>query len=217
MKFLGGLLDRLVLLVAVVAAGCVPSFIVQYRQRLGGRLDQVLADLAPFQAIADRNHGGSLDELIRYHLQSSDATFHQEGAALQAMVQAAARLRSMLAGARHRCAAPIGVSAAPPRHGTAARHLERLSAGIYAGPAERGICAGGRGRAVDAVSCALARRRAAGACGARSAVAPHRRAHRAARRRAAWNRGCAKMAAHGPAVARRRPAPVGVAPSLRIP
>ncbi len=97
MKFLGGLLDRIVLLVAVVAAGCVPGFIVQYRQRLGGRLDQVLADLAPFQAIADRNHGGSLDELIRYHLQSSDATFHQEGAALQAMVQAAARLRSMLA------------------------------------------------------------------------------------------------------------------------
>jgi len=96
MKFLGGILDRIVLLVAVVAAGCVPSFIAQYRQRLGGRLDQVLADLAPFQAIADRSHGGSLDELIRYHLQSGDATFHQEGAALQAMVEAAARLRSML-------------------------------------------------------------------------------------------------------------------------
>ena len=97
MKLVRELLDRIVLLVAVVAAGCIPSFIVQYRQRLGGRLDQVQADLAPFQAIADRLHGGSLAELIRYHLQSTDATFHQEGAALQSMVLAAERLRSMLA------------------------------------------------------------------------------------------------------------------------
>jgi hypothetical protein len=60
MKFVRDILDRIVLLAAVVAAGCIPSFIVQYRQRAGGRLDQVLADLAPFQEIADRNHGGSL-------------------------------------------------------------------------------------------------------------------------------------------------------------
>jgi hypothetical protein len=57
----------------------------------------VLADLSPFQEIANRYHGGSLTELIRYHLQSTDATFRQEGAALQSMVQAAERLRSMLA------------------------------------------------------------------------------------------------------------------------
>jgi hypothetical protein len=92
----------------VVAAGCIPSFIIQYRQRLGGRLDQVQADLAPFQAIADRSHGGSLAELIHYHLQSSDATFHQEGAALQSMVLAAERLRAMLAALdtdlAHQCA-----------------------------------------------------------------------------------------------------------------
>jgi hypothetical protein len=102
------LLDRIVLLAAVVAAGCVPSFIVQYRQRLGGRLDQVLADLAPFQEIANRYHGGSLSELIRYHLASTDATFHQEGTALQSMVQSAERLRAMLAGLDtdlvHQCA-----------------------------------------------------------------------------------------------------------------
>jgi ABC-type microcin C transport system permease subunit YejB len=97
MRFVRAILDRIVLLVAVVAAACIPSFIVQYRQRAGGRLDQVLADLSPFQAIADRYHGGSLAELIRYHLQSSDTTFHQEGAALQSMVQSAERLRAMLA------------------------------------------------------------------------------------------------------------------------
>jgi hypothetical protein len=97
MRTVRAILDRIVLLVAVVAAGCIPSFIVQYRQRMGGRLDQVLADLSPFQAIADRYHGGSLAELIRYHLASTDATFHQEGAALQSMVQSAEQLRAMLA------------------------------------------------------------------------------------------------------------------------
>jgi hypothetical protein len=108
MNAVRALLDRIVLLAAVVAAGCIPSFIVQYRQRLGGRLDQVLADLSPFQQIANRNHGGSLTELIRYHLASTDATFHQEGAALQSMVQSSERLRAMLAGLDtdlvHQCA-----------------------------------------------------------------------------------------------------------------
>ena len=74
MKIVRAILDRIVLLVAVVAAACIPSFIVQYRY-----------------------HCGSLAELIHYHLQSTDATFHQEGAALQSMVQAAERLRAMLA------------------------------------------------------------------------------------------------------------------------
>jgi hypothetical protein len=108
MNIVRALLDRIVLLAAVVAAGCIPSFIVQYRQRLGGRLDQVLADLSPFQEIANRYHGGSLTELIRYHLASTDATFHQEGAALQSMVESAERLRAMLAGLDtdlvHQCA-----------------------------------------------------------------------------------------------------------------
>jgi hypothetical protein len=108
MRILAGLLDRVVLLLAVLAAGCVPSFIVQYRQRAGGRLDQLLADLAPFQAIADRNHGGSLAALVRYHLQSSDPTFHQEGEALQSMLDASAHLRAILQGLDtdllHQCA-----------------------------------------------------------------------------------------------------------------
>lgn len=96
MSLMRGLLDRIILLLGVFAAACVPSFIAQYRQRAGGRLDQVLADLAPFQAIADRYHGGSLQALIRYHLASTDPTFHQEGAALQWMVDAAARLTAVV-------------------------------------------------------------------------------------------------------------------------
>lgn len=96
MQIVRGILDRLVLLAAVLMAACVPSFIAQYRQRLGGRLDQVHADLAPFQAIANHDFGGSLAKLIDYHLASQDATFHQEGVALQSMVDAAARLQGAL-------------------------------------------------------------------------------------------------------------------------
>lgn len=95
MVVLREILDRIVLLGAVLVAGCIPSFIAQYRQRVGGRLEQVLADLQPFQQIADRFHGGSLKALIDHHLRSSDATFHAEGAAIQAMVDAEVRLRAM--------------------------------------------------------------------------------------------------------------------------
>jgi hypothetical protein len=94
-SFLGGIADRIVLVCGTVAGGCVPGFLAQYRQRVGGMLDQVLADIAPFQDIANRYHGGSLDELVRYHLASSDATFHAEGAALQAMITSEATLRQM--------------------------------------------------------------------------------------------------------------------------
>jgi len=94
---LRGLLDRILLIGAIFAAACVPSFIAQYRQRLGGRLDQVLRDLAPFQEIANRNHGGDIRKLIAHHLASTDKTFHDEGGAIQAMVDTAARLKASAA------------------------------------------------------------------------------------------------------------------------
>lgn len=96
MAFIRGFFDRIVLVAGIVAAGCIPSFISQYRQRLGGRLDQVLKDIEPFQQIANLYHHGSLKELIQHHLNSSDATFHDEGAALQAMVSSAEQLRRAL-------------------------------------------------------------------------------------------------------------------------
>ena len=96
MVFIRGILDRIFLVTGVVAAGCIPSFIAQYRQRVGGRLDQVMQDIAPFQAIADQFHHGSLKELIQHHLASVDKTFHDEGAALQGMVDSAEHLRQAL-------------------------------------------------------------------------------------------------------------------------
>lgn len=95
MIFVRGLLDRLVLILAVIAGGSVPGFANQYRQQVAGRLDQVILDLAPFQQIADRYHQGDIQLLIQHHLNSSDATFYEEGRAIQSMVESAARLQEM--------------------------------------------------------------------------------------------------------------------------
>lgn len=91
-KIIGGLLDRVVLVAGVVTGGTLPSFVAQYRQRVGGALDQVLQDLAPFQEIARQQYGGNMQALIDHHLQSVDVTFHREGAAIAAMVESAQRL-----------------------------------------------------------------------------------------------------------------------------
>jgi hypothetical protein len=97
MSLLRNLFDRLLLVAAAVAGGLVPGFISQYRQRLGGRLDQARIDLAPWQAIADQGHHGDVGQLIQYHLASHDATFHAEGAALQALVDNVQRLQAAVA------------------------------------------------------------------------------------------------------------------------
>ncbi len=97
MPLLRGLLDRAVLIVGVFAGGMVPGYLAQYRQRVGGALGQALKDLAPFQDIANRFHGGSLDKLIQHHLASTDASFHAEGSAIQAIVDSVASLQTSLA------------------------------------------------------------------------------------------------------------------------
>lgn len=98
MEFIRGLLDRLLLVGGVLAGGTAPSFVAQYRQRIGGHLNQVLQDLAPFQQIANLYHGGSLDALVQHHLNSPDVTFHKEGAAIKAMMDAAQHLREIFEG-----------------------------------------------------------------------------------------------------------------------
>jgi hypothetical protein len=90
---LRGLLDRLLLIAAVVAGGLVPGFVAQYRQRLGGRLDQARLDLAPWQKLADQYHHGDLGELIRYHLSSQDPTFHAEGGLIQSLLATVQQLQ----------------------------------------------------------------------------------------------------------------------------
>ena len=93
MSFLRGLLDRLLLVGAVVAGGLVPGFIAQYRQRLGGRLDQARLDLEPWQHIADQLYQGNIEQLIQFHLHSGDPTFRSEGAVIGALVTTVRQLQ----------------------------------------------------------------------------------------------------------------------------
>ena len=93
MSYVRGLIDRLLLICAVVAGGLVPGFISQYRQRLGGRLDQARLDLAPWQKIADQYFHGDLAQLIQYHLASKDPTFHAEGGAIGSLVASVRHLQ----------------------------------------------------------------------------------------------------------------------------
>jgi len=92
-SFLRGLFDRLFLAAAAVAGGLVPGFIAQYRQRLGGRLDQAQIDLAAWQTIANRFYHGDIEKLIQYHLHSTDATFHSEGNLIQSLLATVQRLQ----------------------------------------------------------------------------------------------------------------------------
>lgn len=91
---LRGLLDRLLLVLSVVAGGLVPGFIAQYRQRLGGRLDQAKLDLEPWQKLADQFYHGDIDKLIQYHLSSPDPTFHSEGGVIRGLVASVHQLQS---------------------------------------------------------------------------------------------------------------------------
>jgi Protein of unknown function (DUF2937) len=93
MSILRGLLDRVFLVCAVVAGGLVPGFIVQYRQRLGGRLDQARLDLAPWQRLADQFYQGDIGKLIQYHLDSTDPKFHAEGAVIRSLVASVHQLQ----------------------------------------------------------------------------------------------------------------------------
>jgi Protein of unknown function (DUF2937) len=97
MSILRGLLDRVFLVCAVVAGGLVPGFIAQYRQRLGGRLDQALLDLAPWQKLANQFFQGDLGKLIQYHLDSSDPKFRAEGAVIRSLVESAHQLQQAAA------------------------------------------------------------------------------------------------------------------------
>jgi len=94
MLFLRGLLDRLLVVCAAVAGGLMPGFIAQYRQRLGGRLDQARLDLQPWQSLADRFYHGDINQLIQDHLSSSDSKFQAEGVIIRSLVATVQQLQS---------------------------------------------------------------------------------------------------------------------------
>ncbi|HTY50195.1 MAG TPA: DUF2937 family protein [Steroidobacteraceae bacterium] len=94
MVFLRGLIDRVLLVSTAVAGGLVPGFINQYRQRLGGRLDQARMDLAAWQKIADQFFQGDIHKLIQNHAASADAAIRAESRLVQSLADAVVNLQS---------------------------------------------------------------------------------------------------------------------------
>ena len=90
MHWLTGLADRLLLIACVLAAAAVPSLAQQYQQRIEGRQVQAQADLAPFQAIADRHHNGSLRALIAAYRRNDDASVRETAEAVSQIIDAVA-------------------------------------------------------------------------------------------------------------------------------
>ena len=81
-----GTIYILVFVAGALVSSQFPTFSNQYHQRLQARYEQVNIDLAPFEAIADRYHGGSMEALVQHHLNSNDPTFYAEGEAIQLML-----------------------------------------------------------------------------------------------------------------------------------
>jgi hypothetical protein len=98
MNYLRGLIDRILLACMVVAGGTVPGFLSQYRQRLGGRLDQARIDLEPWQKIADQFYHGSLAQLIADHRASADPAIRSEGGVIEGLMASIAHLQTEFTG-----------------------------------------------------------------------------------------------------------------------
>lgn len=86
-----GFISRFLLLLcgscALLVGIQVPGFVDQYEKRIDAHFVEVQTNLKPFQDIADKFHGGSLDALIRKHEASPDQSFRAEGDAIRKIEQ----------------------------------------------------------------------------------------------------------------------------------
>lgn len=88
----------IVLACAAMLAGIqIPNLIDQYEKRIDAHLREVKANLKPYQEIADKEFGGSLDQLIQLHRTSGVKAFQEEGSAIEQMVLRKLRFEADLA------------------------------------------------------------------------------------------------------------------------
>jgi hypothetical protein len=95
-KGLHYVLDKLSFAVGFGLGSQLSAFILQYRQRLGGRLDQALHQIEEFTEVADRYFEGSLEALVEHHAKSRDPTFVAEGELLARAIGEAERLATLV-------------------------------------------------------------------------------------------------------------------------
>lgn len=75
----------------------IPNLVDQYQKRVDAHLREVTINLQPFQDIANKYFGGSLDKLIELHHKSGEKAFQDEGLAIEKMIQRKRRFEADLA------------------------------------------------------------------------------------------------------------------------
>ncbi len=82
---------------AMLAGIQLPNLVDQYEKRIDAHLREVAINLKPYQDIADKYFGGSLEKLIELHRKSEVKAFQEEGLAIADMVKRKARFQADLA------------------------------------------------------------------------------------------------------------------------
>lgn len=98
MKLLLALFDRVLLVASVLFGGCLHSFILNYRQRIEGHLNQSQADLQQFQQIADRHFNGSLPDLIQSYSVDTTSAIQETANAVKNIWDTSEELRLVFEG-----------------------------------------------------------------------------------------------------------------------
>ena len=91
LRFLNGLLDRIIAVLGVVSMAQFPQFFAQYLQRLGGHLAEAKFILLRYQLSADY-FDLSLDEYISLHVNSGNEIFSSSGQVIAELVDRVAAL-----------------------------------------------------------------------------------------------------------------------------
>ena len=107
--------SRLVIFAAVLLLGIqVPSFVLQYQQRVDAHFREVSQNIAGFQRTADALFEGDLQRLVAYYAGSRDAVFERDADSVQQIVNRYQRLSAEQAAMQQtlpRVALHIAVSA----------------------------------------------------------------------------------------------------------
>jgi hypothetical protein len=86
LKFVDGIIDRVVSVIGAIALSQFPQFFGQYMQRLGGHLDEARRALRQYNEAAEA-FNMSLEEYIRAHLDSGSVIFESTGEIIQSLVE----------------------------------------------------------------------------------------------------------------------------------
>ena len=72
----------------------IPNLADQYQKRVDAHLREVTINLQPFQEIANKYFGGSMEQLLELHRKSDEKPFREEGTAIEKMLQRKARFEA---------------------------------------------------------------------------------------------------------------------------